>query len=58
MTRRQMGEGSVVRVLFGRQPAASPMRRKKNGCLSTVIVLAGITTGLVIAGQHAMGVPW
>ncbi len=59
MGRRQMGEGSIIRVLFGRQPEGSPIPDRKGcGCLTAVTALAGITAGLVVAGQQAMGVPW
>ena len=48
-----MGEGSTLRVLFGRQPSASPMRGR--GSLAVLVVLAGVTAGLTVAGHSAMG---
>ncbi len=53
MTRRQMGEGSLLRVMFGRQPHSSPMRR--NGCLTCLVILAVVTTALTVASHNAMG---
>jgi hypothetical protein len=48
-----MGEGGVLRVLFGGQPKASPMRRNRNGC-GLLGLLAIAATAAVVAGAMTL----
>lgn len=53
MTRRRMGEGSALRVMFGRRPHGSPVGN--TGCAVAsggVFVASTVYTAYVLTGGH------
>lgn len=56
MTRRRMGEGSALRVMFGRRPHGSPVGN--TGCAVVAVASGGVFvastvyTAYVLTGGH------